>query len=157
MKVKELLPLALVFAGVIGFVWLRQFYFGFTWCNWMQDFMAGFFLIFGSLKVLNLKKFVESYSMYDLVAKAVPAYAYVYPFIELVLGILYLFNLFPFYTNIFTIVLMTVSALGVFVELQKGKEISCACLGEIFKVPLTYVTLFEDLLMAAMALYMLFY
>lgn len=156
MKIKELLPLGVMFSLVIIFILARQLYFGFTWHNWMQDFMAGFFLIFGFLKVINLKKFAESYGTYDIVTKTLPVYGYVYPFLELALGFLYLFNLYPFYTNVVTIFVMSVGALGVFIELSKGKEISCACLGEIFKVPLTYVTLLEDLLMVAMALYMLF-
>lgn len=156
MKFREFVPLGLMFVLVVTFVLVRQFYLGFTWHNWMQDFMAAFFLIFGFLKVINLKKFAKSYGMYDIVTKAVPTYGYVYPFIEVALGFLYLFNLYPFYTNIFTVVLMSIGALGVYLEVRKGSEITCACLGEIFRVPLTYVTLIEDLLMAAMALYMLF-
>jgi hypothetical protein len=50
---------------------------------------------------------------------------------------------------------MLISALGVANELRKKQTIMCACLGTVFKIPMTYVTLFEDLLMASMALYML--
>jgi hypothetical protein len=50
---------------------------------------------------------------------------------------------------------MLVSAAGVARELWKGREIMCACLGVVFKIPMTYVTLLEDLLMAAMAGFML--
>jgi hypothetical protein len=57
--------------------------------------------------------------------------------------------------HVFTLLLMLMSAVGVAVELHKGKEIVCACLGAVFNIPMTYVTLLEDLLMAAMAAYML--
>ena len=50
---------------------------------------------------------------------------------------------------------MAISSIGVAIELSKKKEIMCACLGVVFKLPMTYVTLLEDLLMAAMALIML--
>lgn len=76
----------------------------------------------------------------------------IYPFLEITLGIAYLFNLYPIVTNIATLILMTVSSIGVAQELSKNKTIICACLGTVFKIPMTYVTLFEDLLMAGMAL-----
>ena len=66
-----------------------------------------------------------------------------------------LFSWNPTLTNWITLVLMLMSAVGVFNELRKGKEIVCACLGTLFKIPMTYVTLVEDLLMAAMAAWML--
>jgi hypothetical protein len=53
--------------------------------------------------------------------------------------------------------LMLVSAVGIGMELAKKKEIQCACLGLVFNIPMTYVTLAEDLLMALMALLMLMY
>ncbi len=62
----------------------------------------------------------------------------------------------PFETNVFTLALMFVSAAGVFNELRKGKTVICACLGAVFKIPMTYETLAEDLIMAIMALAMLF-
>ena len=54
--------------------------------QWMRHFMAGFFWCF-VFKMLNLKGFAESYVMYDVVAKRLPAWAYIYAFTELALGI----------------------------------------------------------------------
>lgn len=153
---KDFLPLIAVFSLVISFVGLRQLNYGPDLRSAMQDFMAAFFLLFGALKLLNLKGFVSAYAMYDVIAKKSTAYAYAYPFIEIGLGLAYLFRLFPNVTNFITLIVMFVSAIGVAIELSKGRDITCACLGVVFKVPMTYVTLFEDLLMAAMALIMLF-
>ncbi len=61
----------------------------------------------------------------------------------------------PIATNAITYVLMLVSGIGVAIALAKGENLMCACLGMVFKLPMTYVTLFEDLLMAGMALGML--
>ena len=154
---KDFIPLIIIFALITGFTALRQAVAPFfDNMNAMNDFMAGFFLVFGAFKLINIHRFVEAYRMYDLVAQKNFAYAYAYPFIELGLGVFYLFRLFPVATNVFTLILMLVSALGVGIELSKGKKIMCACLGVVFKLPMTYVTLLEDLLMAGMATYMLF-
>ena len=154
---KDFLPLIVIFALIAGFTALRQSMAPFfDSMEAMNDFMAGFFLVFGAFKLINIHGFVEAYRTYDLVAQKSFAYAYAYPVIELGLGVLYLFRLFPIATNAVTLVVMLVSAVGVGIELSKGKEIACACLGVVFKLPMTYVTLFEDLLMAGMAAYMLF-
>ncbi len=154
--IREFAPLIALFALVITFTLGRQLYSGFTLKGAMNDFMAGFFLLFSVLKLINLHGFAQAYATYDIVAQRIKGYAYLYPFLELGLGLCYLFRLVPFWTNIFTIVLMLISALGVAIELSKKKEIMCACLGVVFKVPMTYVTLLEDLLMAGMAALMLF-
>jgi phage shock protein PspC (stress-responsive transcriptional regulator) len=113
--------------------------------------MAAFFLMFAFFKLINLEQFAEAYSMYDIIAKRAYWYGYLYPFIELGLGVAYLLNWRPKVVNIFTLCMMLICATGVFIELRLGKKIVCACLGAVFKLPMTYVTLLEDLLMAAMA------
>ena len=82
-------------------------------------------------------------------------YGLVYPFIEVGLGVAYLLKFHLFYVNLITFFLMSIGALGVGIALHRGERLMCACLGAVFKVPMTYVTLVEDLLMAVMALYML--
>ena len=49
----------------------------------MQHFMAGFFIVFSFFKLLNLKGFAESYAMYDVLAKKIIAWGYLYAFLEL--------------------------------------------------------------------------
>jgi hypothetical protein len=49
--------------------------------HFMQIFMAGFFLTFSFFKLLNLKGFAESYAMYDVIAKRIPVWGYIYAFI----------------------------------------------------------------------------
>lgn len=121
----------------------------------MTLFMGLFFIVFGSFKMMNLKGFVEAYSMYDLLAQRSTLYAYLYPFIELSLGIGYLMHWHLMALNVITFILMVVSAVGVSRALARGRDIMCACLGTVFKIPMTYVTLVEDLLMAIIALFML--
>jgi hypothetical protein len=121
----------------------------------MPNFMAGFFLVFSFFKLLDLAGFAQSYAMYDLLAKRVPAYGYIYPFIELALGALYLFGYKPMFTNVITLIVMTFSSIGVILAVTNKQKIRCACLGTGFNLPMTTVTIIEDLLMAAMAAWML--
>lgn len=124
--------------------------------TYMRYFMSFFFLVFGGFKLVNLKNFAKAYREYDLLAKKSMAYSFLYPFIEVGLGIFYLVNIYSTQVNAVTLVLMLFSAAGVYSELRKKKEIVCACLGMVFKLPMTKVTLGEDLLMAVMAGVMLF-
>ena len=154
-SIKDFVPLIAIFLTIIAFTLLRQWFTGWDLHAAMNDFMAAFFLIFGAFKLYNLSAFAEAYASYDIIAKRSSLYAHLYPFIEIALGLANLFRLFPVATNSITLALMIISSIGVAQELALKKTIVCACLGTVFKIPMTYVTLFEDLLMAAMALLML--
>jgi len=123
----------------------------FNQIQWMSHFMAGFFLVFSFFKFLNLSEFANSYKMYDLLAKYIPSYAFAYPFIEFGLGILYLLNIEPLLTNSLTAVIMAVSLVGVVRSVLEKRKIKCACLGAIFNLPMSTVTIIEDSLMLVMA------
>jgi hypothetical protein len=120
----------------------------------MNTFMAGFFLVFSFFKLLDLKGFANSYAMYDLLAMKVPVYGFIYPFIELGLGIAFLTGFNPIFTNWATIIAMGFSSIGVIQSVLNKKKIQCACLGAVFNLPMSTVTIIEDLLMVAMAAYM---
>jgi len=124
---------------------------------WMRYFMAGFFLCFSYFKLINLQGFADSYSMYDIVAKQIKAWGFIYPFTELALGIAYATNFSPVTTNMATIVIMGISSIGVIESVANKKKIQCACLGAVFNLPMSTITIIEDLLMVAMAGVMLAY
>lgn len=155
--IKNFLPLIIIGALILFFTITRQFVGGWNLQNAMYDFMGSFFLVFGFFKALNLKGFAEAYASYDIIAKRSMGYAYAYPFIELSLGVLYLLKVPWMLLPLFTFILMVISSIGVAKELAKNQPIMCACLGTVFKIPMTYVTLGEDILMALMALVMMFY
>ena len=123
--------------------------------RWMMHFMAGFFLVFSFFKMLNLKAFASSYAMYDLLAMRSTAYGFIYPFIELALGLAYLLGLSTQITNTATLVIMGFSSLGVIRAVMNKQKIRCACLGTVFELPMSTITIIEDLLMAGMAAWML--
>ena len=127
----------------------------FDWMQAMQHFMAGFFLVFSFFKLLNLKGFAESYVMYDVLARKIPAWGYAYAFLELGLGISYLLNFNPVFTNAVTFIVMSISIIGVLQSVLNKKKIQCACLGAVFNLPMSTVTIIEDALMIIMSLAML--
>jgi hypothetical protein len=149
-------PLILVFAYILLVCACVEIANGsFVLHRFMPNFMAGFFLVFSFFKLLDLAGFASSYSMYDLLAKRVPAYGFVYPFIELGLGTAYLLGYRPMLTSAVTLIVMTFSSFGVILAVLNKQKIKCACLGTGFNLPMTTVTIIEDLLMAAMAAWML--
>ena len=119
--------------------------------RWMELFIGVFFSVFGILKAVKLREFVKAYRMYDIVAARVLPYGYVYPFIEIALGAAYLAGIVSATLHLAVALIMLIGALGVYRALQRKERLMCACLGAVFRVPMTKVTLFENLLMAAMA------
>lgn len=125
------------------------------WTHWMHYFMGLFFVEFAMLKIFHLDAFADGFQMYDLIAKKTRIYAYIYPFIELGLGLAYLSFVFPLATYLITFIVMIVGSVGVIFSLRHGLKVNCACMGSILDVPLSTVTLTEDLGMGLMSLIML--
>jgi len=149
-------PLVLILLYILGVTALVEAVSGaFDWMRAMSHFMAGFFLAFSFFKLLNPTAFADAYAGYDIVAARWRAYGFAYPFIELALGAAYLTGFQPLVTNAVTLVVMGVGTVGVVRTLLARRKIRCACLGTVFNLPMSYVTLVEDVLMAGMAAVML--
>ena len=149
-------PILLIFAFITGITFLNEWVVSdFVFMRWMSNFMAGFFLVFSFFKLLNLKGFAESYSMYDVIAKKWNGWGYVYAFIELALGIAFLTGFNPILTNSITFIVMSVSIIGVLQSVFNKRKIKCACLGDVFNLPMSTITIIEDALMIGMSAAML--
>lgn len=147
------ITLALV-AGLAAYTTYFRTAFG-NFETFMMDFMGFFFVIFAFFKLLDIKGFAENFAQYDLLAARSRAYALAYPFIELGLGIAYLMAFQMTYTLIATIIIMTFGTIGVVQATKKRKGIKCACLGAVINLPLSTVTIIENVGMAVMAIIML--
>lgn len=151
-------PILILFTFLTGVTLLVEFSSStFHLMRWMNNFMAGFFLVFSFFKLLDLAAFASSYSTYDVVARKWYAWGYIYPFVELILGVLFLTNFHMLYVNAATLVVMGVSSVGVVQSLVKKRKIRCACLGAVFNFPMSSITLVEDLLMVGMSGLMILY
>jgi hypothetical protein len=149
-------PLLIAFAYISGISILTSLSSnGIHWMALMNNFMGGFFITLSFFKLLDIKAFADSYSSYDLLARKVRYYGFIYPFIELGLGIAYISNWQPVYINLVTIIVMGFGTFGVIETILNKRIVRCACLGAVFNVPVGTITLVEDLLMVAMALFSL--
>lgn len=152
---KKFLPLIVIFSSIFLFTIIASILHGSLDIAFsMRMMMGSFFAIFGLFKIFNLRAFADAYSTYDILAKRSRAYAFIYPFLELLIAALYLADIGGIYRDVFTFVLMTVSTIGVIQKIKEKEEIPCACLGKVFKIPMTSVTLIEDVVMALEALIM---
>ncbi|HIC32113.1 MAG TPA: heavy metal transporter [Flavobacteriaceae bacterium] len=152
--VKQLFPLFLIF----GYILLAAFLLNrkpFDLSGFMLDFMGLFYIVFSFFKFLDLKGFPESFKMYDPLAKAIPTYGWIYPFLELALGILFLMRIQIPLALIITLIILGITTIGVTKTLLDKKTIQCACLGTALKLPMTKATFIENSIMIVMAVIML--
>jgi copper chaperone CopZ len=149
-------PLVLILAFILGGSLLIQIgLHTVTVGETMRYFMAGFFLVFAFFKLLDIRAFANAYAGYDLLAARWLGWGLVVPFVELALGMAYLANYHPVLTNWATIFVMGFSAIGVVRAVLSKTQIQCACLGTVFQLPMSTVTIVEDVGMVLMAAVML--
>jgi hypothetical protein len=117
--------------------------------------MGLFYIVFSFFKFLDLRGFPESFRMYDPLAKVLPSYGWIYPFIELALGLMFLLRIQITTALIITILILGLTTIGVTKTLLDKKSIRCACLGTALKLPMTEATFIENFIMLIMAVTML--
>jgi len=153
-KIKQLIPLGIIFLYITlgsNLMHLNHW----TLEAFMFDFMGLFFIVFSFFKMLDLKGFPSAFRMYDPVAKRVPLYGWIYPFIETTLGLMFLIRFEVKIALIFTIIILGITTFGVTKTLLDKKSIKCACLGTVLNLPMTEATFIENFIMITMAVYML--
>ena len=153
-KLQQLQPLLLIFLYLFSAAILLN-YKEWDTGDFMLDFMGLFYIVFSFFKLLDLKGFPESFRMYDPLAKVLPVYGSVYPFIELGLGLLFLMRFQITAALVLTILILGITTIGVTKTLLDKKNIRCACLGTALKLPMTEATFIENFIMLVMAISML--
>ena len=153
-KLQQLKPLLLIiFYIAVASILLH--YKNWSWSEFMLDFMGLFYIVFSFFKMLDLKGFSESFKMYDPLAKRIPIYGWIYPFIETVLGLLFLMRFELNIALIVTLFVLGITIIGVTKTLLDKKSIKFACLGTALKLPMTEATFIENAIMIIMAILML--
>jgi len=153
-KLQQLQPLLLI----LGYITVASILLHYK--NWsigeaMLDFMGLFYVVFSFFKMLDLKGFPDSFRMYDPLAKKIPIYAMIYPFIETALGLMFLMRFEVKIALIVTVIVLGITTIGVTKTLLDKKSIRCACLGTALKLPMTEATFIENAIMIIMAILML--
>ena len=153
-QIQELFPLFLIFFYITVFSIIINRT-NFQLDSFMYDFMGLFYIVFSFFKFLDYKNFPSSFSMYDPIAKTFPFYGWMYPFIETILGLLFLLRIQLFISLCVTITILGITTVGVIRSLMNKSNIQCACLGTALKLPMTKATFIENFIMIIMAVWMI--
>ena len=153
-KIKQLRPLFIIL-GYISLTSILLNYKNWNSSNAMLDFMGLFYIIFSFFKILDIKGFSTSFKMYDPLAKKITIYGYIYPFIEILLGLMFLTRIEVNIALLITIIILGITSVGVTQTLLNKKTINCACLGTTLKLPMTEATFIENAIMIIMAIILL--
>lgn len=123
--------------------------------NFMYDFMGLFFIVFSFFKFLDYKNFPGTFKMYDPIAKVIPLYGWIYPFVESMLGLAFLIREQLYIALIISLFILVITTVGVITTLMRKESIQCACLGTALKLPMTTATIIENSIMLFMTVWML--
>lgn len=119
-------------------------------------FIAFSMAILAMLKLRDVEAFATMFLGYDLLARRWVPYGYVYPFAELLAGILMIAGALTWLSVPIALLIGTVGAVSVFKAVYIDKrELKCACVGGDSNVPLGFISLTENLMMIGMAVWML--
>ena len=122
----------------------------------VERFIAFSMCILALLKLQDIERFSTMFLNYDLLARRWVPYGRVYPFAEATAGVLMAGHLLPFISIPIALFIGTIGGVSVFKAVYIDKrELKCACVGGSSNVPLGFVSLTENVMMVAMALWML--
>ena len=119
-------------------------------------FIAFSMCVLALLKLQDVETFSSMFLGYDLLGRRWVRYAYAYPYLEAGAGVLMVAGTLNWLSIPVALFIGTIGAASVFKAVYVDKrEIKCACVGGSSKVPLGFVSLTENLMMVAMAVWML--
>jgi copper chaperone CopZ/uncharacterized membrane protein YphA (DoxX/SURF4 family) len=150
-KFKQLTPLFLIFTYLIAGTFFLSYQLEASPQKAMLLFMGLFFIVFSFFKFLDYQGFPDSFRRYDPLAKKIPGYAQIYPFLETALGIAFLLEWQVSIALVVTLVILSFTTFGVLRSLLQKNTIQCACLGTALQLPMTEATLIENGIMLTMS------
>lgn len=123
----------------------------------LELFIAMSMCVLGILKLQDLKSFATGFVQYDLIARRYVPYSYVYPFVEAGSGALMIAGILTWVAAPAALIVSTIGAVSVLkaVYIEK-RDLNCACVGGGSEVPLGFISLTENVMMMAMAVWMIF-
>jgi len=130
--------------GGVGIIRLGEWFIAFAMC------------LLALQKLRDVEAFSTMFLNYDLLARRWVRYAYLYPFAEGLAGVLMIAGVLRWLSVPLALFIGTVGAVSVFKAVYWDKrELKCACVGGGSNVPLGFVSLTENLMMVAMAIWMM--
>ena len=123
--------------------------------DYMSHVMGWVLVFFGLIKISDVAGFAAGFAKYDPLAERSRLYAQAYPFLEIILGILFVLQLLILPAALITLGIYSVSLFGALQSIRKEESLHCVCLGTYFKLPLSTVTVIEAGFMIGMCVWML--
>lgn len=121
----------------------------------VEYFIAIAMVLLGLQKLTNIESFSTMFLNYDLLAKRWVPYGRIYPFAEAGAGVLMLAGSLIWLASPVALFIGTIGAISVFKAVYiDRRELKCACMGGESRVPLGFISLTENLIMIAMAIWM---
>lgn len=146
-------PLAIVVAYVAGATIVSMWLGGMTaMSDAMRLFMGYFFLGFAFFKLLDIPKFADAFATYDPIAARSRAYGLAYPLLEVALGLMFITGTFVWAAQLIAVIVLSIGLVGVIHAVRRKRAIQCACLGTVFDLPMSTVTIVENSVMIAMGI-----
>ena len=130
--------------------------------SWFSVLAAEWFIAFSMCalavqKLQDVRSFSTMFLNYDLLAQRWVRYGYIYPFGEGLAGLLMIAGVFMWIAIPVALFIGSIGAFSVFKAVYIDKrELKCACVGGDSNVPLGFISLTENVMMVAMAVWMLF-
>lgn len=121
----------------------------------LEWFIGMSMIVLALLKLQNVETFATMFLNYDLLAKRWVPYSYIYPFAEGLAGVLMVAGALTWLSAPLALFIGTVGAVSVFKAVYVDqRQLKCACVGGSSNVPLGFISLTENLMMIAMAVWM---
>ena len=118
-------------------------------------FIAFSMCVLAILKLQDIERFSTMFLNYDLLARRWVLYAKIYPFAEALAGVLMIAGVWRWLSIPVALFIGTIGAVSVFKAVYVDRrQLKCACVGGSSNVPLGFVSLTENLMMIAMAIWM---
>lgn len=156
-------PVIAIFAStaLLALAIVLNLYEGFPVLTWLKWFFAISMVALAIQKLMDVEGFVNGFLGYDLLARRYVPYGYAYPFLELYTGVgmaALIGTGSPLVWLVAPVGLFigTVGAVSVIKAVYVEKrDLKCACVGGGSNVPLGFISLSENLVMAGMGIWML--
>lgn len=130
---------------------------GLSFIRVTELFIAISMCVLAIQKLRDLDSFSNQFITYDLLAMRWVRYAYIYPFVEMLAGVAMIAGLFTPVAAPAALFIGAIGAISVVKAVYIDKrDLKCACVGGDSNVPLGFISLTENLMMMAMAVWMLF-
>jgi len=117
----------------------------------VMGFMGYSLAMLALLKLMDVAAFASSFIKYDLLSQRLPAYARLYPGLELLVALGFLSGQVAAGTGLLAVLLGLVGMVSVYKAVVIDKlALNCACVGGNSRAPLGVVSFAENLMMAGM-------